>query len=85
MKLILPLLIVALLSGCANRGFFRGAVDGDKMLKVHTVEGKGSAWYKPFAEAQAGVNSVIVESTSEEITGVTIYIKTENLDVKVIK
>lgn len=85
MRLILALLVLILLSGCANRGFFRGAVDGEKMIKAQVTEGSGGAWYKPFAEAQAGVDSVVIESTTEEITGITIRIQTEKVYVEVIK
>lgn len=85
MRLIFIVLMAFLLSGCANRGFFRGAVDGEKMIKAQVTEGSGGAWYKPFAEAQAGVDSVVIESTTEEITGVTIRVQTESVYVEVIK
>lgn len=85
MKLFILILSLTFLSGCANRGLFRGAVDGDKMMKVQVTEGSGGAWYKPFAEAQAGVDSAVVEITTDEITGVTIRVQTESVYVEVIK
>ena len=85
MKILTLALILLLLSGCANRGLFRGAVDGDKMIKVQVTEGSGGAWYKPFAEAQAGVDSTVVEETTDTIDGVTIRIQTEKVYVEVVK
>lgn len=85
MRLFIALLAVLILAGCANRGLLRGAVDGEKMIKVQVTEGSGGAWYKPFAEAQAGVDSAVVESTTDEITGVTIRVQTESVYVEVIK
>ena len=85
MKILVIALTLLLLSGCANRGLLRGAVDGDKMVKVQVTEGSGGAWYKPFAEAQAGVDSAVVEETTDTIQGVTIRIQTENVYVEVIK
>lgn len=85
MKILVLLLVVVLSSGCANRGFFRGAVDGDKMVKVAVTEGSGGAWYKPFAEAQAGVDSAVVEETTDSISGVTIRVQTKKVYVEVIK
>ena len=85
MKVLAIAITLLLLSGCANRGLFRGAVDGDKMIKVKVTEGNGSAWYKPFAEAQAGVDSVVVEETTDAIGGVTIRVQTEKVYVEVVK
>lgn len=85
MKILFILSLCLSLSACADRGLLRGAVDGDKMVKVKVTEGAGSAWYKPFAEAQAGVDSVVVEETTDTIEGIVIKVQTEKVNVEVIK
>lgn len=85
MKILILLIVSASLMGCAGRGIISGAVDGDKMLRVRTINGDGGARFNPFAEAKAGVDEVRVEETTNTITGVTIRVQTDKVYVEVIK
>ena len=86
MKRLLILFITALLlSGCAGRGPFSGAVDGDKMLRVRTINGDAAGNAMPWAEAKAGIDEVRVEETTQPIIGVTIRVNTDKFEVEVRK
>lgn len=84
-RLFVLFIAVLLLSGCAGRGFFSGAVDGDKMVRARVIDGDAAGSVMPWAEAQAGVTEARVEETSESIIGVSIEIRTDKVDVKVSK
>lgn len=85
MRLLILFMVVLFLSGCAGRGPFSGAVDGDKMLRVRTINGDAAGNAMPWAEAKAGIDEVRVEETTSPIVGVTIRVHTDKVDVSIVK
>ena len=85
MKRLLVLSMAALiLSGCASRGPFSGAVDGDKMLNVEVTEGKIGGVLNPFS-VNGNIDKVVVEETTVPIIGVSVEISTNKVNVRVSK